>query len=91
MGAPLVRKPRIRHRYRLADRIEGRVVFCAGTSGGVGILWKPMYPLGLMSVLRKKSSGFWAKAAMDTSTRITTAVTEVDLMTRASLGVENRV
>jgi hypothetical protein len=45
-----------------------------------------MYPLALILVLRNKSSGFWAKAAMDTSTRITTAVTEIDLMTRALLG-----
>src|SRR5579859_4063522 len=45
-----------------------------------------MYPLGRMSELRNRSPGFWAKAARDTSTRITTAVTEIELMTRALLG-----
>jgi hypothetical protein len=52
-----------------------------------------MYPLGRIAELRNKSPGFWAKAAMDTSTRITTAVTEIELMTRTLpwVFVEDRV
>jgi len=37
LSRPSLEEPGIRHRYGLADRLAGRAVLGAGTSGGLGI------------------------------------------------------